>query len=194
MLKLNNRLAKTALTLLIAMFAGAPAVAGDLQPRVEASRAAAKQLFETLRDEMQTAVQSGGPVAGIEVCHDKAQALSRKVSEEKGWQVGRTSLKIRNPKNAPDAWETQVLEEFQKRKAAGESLEDMEKSEVVTDGGKQYFRYMKAIPLGGVCSNCHGPVLKPEVVEKLDEYYPQDKARGFQVGDLRGAFTIKQPM
>jgi hypothetical protein len=37
-------------------------------------------------------------------------------------------------------------------------------------------------------------VLKPEVVEKLDKYYPDDKARGFQVGDLRGAFTIRQPM
>jgi hypothetical protein len=185
---------KTLLALAIAALASGPAAADDTQARVEASRAAAKQLFETLRDEMQTAVQSGGPVAAIEVCHDKAQALTRKVSEEKGWQVGRTSHKIRNPKNAPDAWESAVLEEFQKRKAAGEPLENMEKFAVVDEGGKKYFRYMKAIPLGGVCSNCHGPVLKPEVVEKLDKYYPDDKARGFQVGDLRGAFTIRQPM
>lgn len=190
---MNPRLLKTVLALVAAALAS-PLAADDLQPRVEASRAAAKQLFETLRDEMQAAVQSGGPGAGIEVCHDKAQALTKKISEEKGWQVGRTSLKIRNPKNNPDAWETQVLEDFQKRKAGGEPLEAMEKFEVVTEGGKRYFRYMKAIPMGGVCSNCHGPVLKPEVVEKLAKYYPEDKARGFQVGDLRGAFTIKQPM
>jgi len=70
----------------------------------------------------------------------------------------------------------------------------MEFFAIVEEGGKKSFRYMKAIPLGGVCSNCHGPVLKPEVVQKLDQYYPDDKARGFQVGDLRGAFTITQPM
>ena len=65
---------------------------------------------------------------------------------------------------------------------------------MVEEGGKKTFRYMKALPMGGVCSNCHGPVLKPDVIKKLDEYYPKDKARGFQVGDLRGAFTISQPM
>ena len=182
------------LAIVTAAVLAAPALADDTQARVEASRAAAKQLFETLRDEMQTAVQTGGPVAAIEVCHDKAQVLTKKIADETGWRVARTSHKIRNPKNAPDAWEAQVLEDFQKRKANGEPLETMEFFAIVEEGGKKSFRYMKAIPLGGVCSNCHGPVLKPEVVQKLDQYYPDDKARGFQVGDLRGAFTITQPM
>ena len=185
---------KTVLALLTATLAAGTVLADDTGPRVEASRAAAQQLFETLRDQMQAAVQSGGPVAAIEVCHEKAQALTKKISEDKGWQVARTSHKLRNPKNAPDAWETQVLEDFQKRKAAGEPLEKMEHHAGVEEGGKRYFRYMKAIPLGGVCANCHGMVLRPEVTTKLDELYPEDKARGFQVGDLRGAFTIKQPM
>lgn len=184
----------TVLALMALALSGAPAHADDVQGRLEASRGAAKELFETLRNEMQTAVQTGGPVAAIEVCHDKAQALTRQLSEAKGWRVARTSHKLRNDKNAPDAWEAKVLEEFQKRKAAGESLETMEYHEVVDAGGKKTFRYMKAIPMGGVCSNCHGPVLKPEVVKKLDAYYPNDRARGFQVGDLRGAFTIEQPM
>jgi hypothetical protein len=185
---------KTLPALLAAALAATPVLAEDTGARLEASRAAAKQLFEVLRDEMQAAVQSGGPVAALDVCHEKAQALTRKVSEEKGWQVARTSLKLRNPKNAPDAWETQVLEDFQKRKAGGEPLEKMEHHAVVEEGGKRYFRYMKAIPVGGVCANCHGMVLKPDVKKKLDELYPEDKARGFQVGDLRGAFTVKQPM
>jgi len=32
------------------------------------------------------------------------------------------------------------------------------------------------------------------VKAKLDTYYPADQARGFKVGDIRGAFTISQPM
>ena len=185
---------KTLLALVTAALVAAHAFADDVQARLEASRAASKQLLEVLRDEMQAAVQSGGAKAGIEVCHEKAQALTRKISEERGWRVARTSQKVRNEKNAPDAWEAKVLEEFAQRKAKGESLENMEFHAVVEEGGKKTFRYMKALPMGGVCSNCHGPVLKPDVIKKLDEYYPKDKARGFQVGDLRGAFTISQPM
>jgi hypothetical protein len=185
---------KTLLALATAVLLATPALADDTQARLDSSRAAAKQLMEVLRDEMQAAVQTGGPVAAIEVCHDKAQALTKKISDERGWRVARTSHKLRSEKNAPDAWEAKVLEEFQKRKANGEALETMEFSAVVEQGGKKTFRYMKAIPMGGVCSNCHGPVLKPDVVQKLDQYYPKDQARGFQVGDLRGAFTISQPM
>lgn len=185
---------KTLLALATAALLTTPALADDNQARIDSSRAAAKQLMEVLRDEMQAAVQTGGPLAAIEVCHDKAQALTKKISDERGWRVARTSQKLRSEKNAPDAWEVKVLENFQKRKANGEALETMDYSEVVEAGGKKTFRYMKAIPMGGVCSNCHGPVLKPDVVQKLDQYYPKDQARGFQVGDLRGAFTISQPM
>ena len=86
-----------------------------------------------------------------------------------------------------------MLEEFLKRKSAGEDLKTMEYYEVVDEGGQQVFRYMKAIPLGGVCNNCHGLKLRPAVATKLDELYPNDQARGFIPGDLRGAFTITQP-
>ena len=41
-------------------------------------------------------------------------------------------------------------------------------------------------------SACHGGTLDPEVTAKLKELYPQDAATGFKVGDLRGAFTIRQ--
>ena len=70
----------------------------------------------------------------------------------------------------------------------------MEYAEVVAEGGKQYFRYMKAIPTGELCLKCHGAEIEPGVKAKLDELYPNDKARGFKLGDIRGAFTIKQPM
>lgn len=53
---------------------------------------------------------------------------------------------------------------------------------------------MKAIPTGKLCLNCHGQAIKPDVVKLLDKYYPGDGARGFGEGDLRGAFTIIQPM
>ena len=130
----------------------------------------------------------------VSVCNEKAPQITKQASLDAGWNIGRTSLKLRNPNNAPDEWETAVLQEFEKRKAAGELLKMMEYYEVVEKDGKPYFRYMKAIPLSGVCVNCHGPRIKPQLSTKLYGLYPNDKARGFLPGDLRGAFTVEQPM
>ena len=33
----------------------------------------------------------------------------------------------------------------------------------------------------------------PDVVAKLEELYPEDTALGFEIGDIRGAFSITQP-
>jgi hypothetical protein len=35
--------------------------------------------------------------------------------------------------------------------------------------------------------------LSPDVAAKLHDLYPQDRATGFSVGDLRGAFIITAP-
>ncbi|HFC54196.1 MAG TPA: DUF3365 domain-containing protein, partial [Gammaproteobacteria bacterium] len=88
-----------------------------------------------------------------------------------------------------------VLEGFERRKAAGEDPAKMEFFEMVEQNGNRLFRYMKAIPtVEKPCLACHGGNIRPEVAAALDERYPQDKARGFRAGDIRGAFTIIQPL
>jgi hypothetical protein len=108
--------------------------------------------------------------------------------------VGRTSLKLRNPANKPDAWEQEVLEQFDARKAAGETLEKMEFHEVVDAEGVKTFRYMKAIPTGEVCLKCHGTEIDPKVQAELLRLYPSDEATGYALGDIRGAFTLSKPL
>ena len=80
------------------------------------------------------------------------------------------------------------------RKAAGEPVKKLEFGKIVTIDGKKQFRYMKAIPTGKVCLKCHGAKIDPDVEAALKQNYPRDKARGFKEGDIRGAFTIIQPM
>jgi len=41
---------------------------------------------------------------------------------------------------------------------------------------------------------CHGEKTDPAVGAKLKTLYPQDQATGYKQGDVRGAFTITQPM
>lgn len=170
------------------------ATADDLETRAAQSRDATKALMKELVGIMEGAVRKGGPLSAITTCNEQALPLTQKVAKELSMDIGRTSLKVRNPKNAPDAWETTVMESFAKRKAAGEDPTKLEQYEVVETSGGKEFRYMKAIPLRGVCVVCHGPGIKKNVSDKIYSLYPDDKARGFLPGDIRGAFTLRQAM
>jgi len=182
--------------LLSSVLLAVPAWGGDNTTRIEASRNAVKQLQGSLVTELQAAMKSGGPINAIEVCSKRASAIAADISRQHGWKVGRTSLKYRNPMNAPDAWEARVLQDFERRKAAGEDPAKLEFHEVVQVDGKPAFRYMKALPIpeGAPCLACHGQKLDPAVAAKIRKLYPQDKATGFKTGDLRGAVTITQPL
>lgn len=185
---------KTLLSAIVVSLFSASTFAGDLEDRAAASRAAVKEFAASLQGELGAAIKAGGPVSAIEVCSTKAPAIAADISKKQGWKVARTSLKLRNPKNAPDAWEAKVLKEFEARKAKGENPAQMEYSEIIKD--KKEFRYMKAIaiPADAPCLTCHGDKIDAAVGAKLKTLYPQDQATGYKTGDIRGAFTITQPM
>jgi len=55
---------------------------------------------------------------------------------------------------------------------------------------------MKPWPVQRVCVACHGLVtsLKPEVAEKIKALYPDDKGVGYDIGQIRGAITLRKAM
>ena len=145
----------------------------------------------TLKPQLKQALESGGPVNAIEVCSKKAPEIAQQLSSETGWSVKRVSLKPRNSKSAiPDAWEEKVLKEFDERQAKGESADTIAKGEIV-DGR---FRFMKAQGVEAVCLNCHAADIKPEVADALKKHYPDDKARGYSLGQIRGAFSLSKDL
>lgn len=168
--------------------------AGDYTAEVAASRATVKEFMQTLKQELQGGMQDGGPVNAISVCNLSAPAIANTYSVRNGWDVGRTSLKLRNPDNAPDDWERSVLESFEERKAAGEDPAKIEHYEAVRRDGVREFRYMKAIPTAQLCLACHGENIDSITMTRLEKLYPDDQARGYKAGDIRGAFTIIQPL
>ncbi|TVQ86659.1 MAG: DUF3365 domain-containing protein [Chromatiaceae bacterium] len=148
-----------------------------------------------LMRELTAALGDDGPIAAVAVCQERAPAIAAELSADSGWTVGRTSLKVRNPENAPDAWERGVLEQFEARKAAGESVTELTFAEVITDdNGGQTYRVMRAIPTAPLCLTCHGSKIEPDLAQAIDKAYPEDEARGFAEGDIRGAFTLSRPL
>jgi hypothetical protein len=154
--------------------------------------------FEELKGELGKGMKAGGPVAAIGICNTRAPALAMEHSKSSGWNVARTSLKLRNPNNAPDAWETEVLKQFEEQRTKGEGPDALVYAEMVQEGGEEYFRFMKGIvmpPLEKMpCLMCHGEDLDPKTAAALDQLYPQDKARGYKAGQVRGAFTLKKKL
>lgn len=186
---------KALLSVSICAFAVQVTAETTTEQRVAQSRASAKSLMQALKSELQAAMKAGGPVNAVGVCHTRAGSITDAQVRDDGLRIRRTSLKVRNPANVADAWEASVLEQFEKRKAAGEDIRTLEYHEVTEDGGRRTFRWMKAIPTAEVCLACHGgESVAPEVEAKLAALYPRDQARGFQVGDIRGAFSVTQPM
>ena len=170
------------------------AYAADYSDELDASRKTVKEFMQTLKKELQSSMQEGGPVNAVSVCNLTAPAIANTYSVRNGWEVGRTSLKLRNPNNAPDAWERSVLEAFEERKLAGEDPAQMEFHEVIRVDGDKQLRYMKAIPTSRPCLACHGEALDSIVKTRLEKLYPHDQALGYREGDIRGAFTITQPL
>ena len=168
-----------------------PVQAGETadEALLKEARQQTKQLAIQLKKTLKKSMKADGPEAAIKVCNTRAPEIAAELSQG-DWTVGRTALKIRNGNNAPDAWEAAVMQDFAARLKDGADPKSLEASK--TEDGT--FRYMKAIPTGGVCLACHGEKIAQPIVAKLDELYANDQARGFKQGELRGAFTLSKTL
>lgn len=166
--------------------------AGSVDSLDAGAKAAIKALGGALQAEIKGAMKQAGSVGAIEICNTQAMPITGRVSTEQGMAISRTALRIRNPANQADSWELGVLQQFQTRQAQGESLMGMSYSAVVEQQGQQVYRMMQAIPTQKACLTCHGNDIAPELAQKLTALYPLDKATGFAVGDLRGAFSVRK--
>lgn len=152
------------------------------------------QLGMNLLAQLETALSTGGPAMAVEICQAVAQPITGAATEDfPGVTVRRTSLRVRNPVNAPDATDRAVLERWASEPPTAEGNDtDLPPHEVVRseDGTRRYYRPIMTQP---VCLTCHGPetALAPAVKPMLAKHYPEDEAVGFEVGELRGAFRVE---
>jgi hypothetical protein len=173
-----------------------PVMADDMAKYQDEARKVVKEFATQLGGELKKEMEANGPGSAIKVCRDIAPAIASEASRKNGWHVSRVSSKVRNPLlGTPDAWEQKVLADFEKRMEK-ENPANMDFAEIVSEPQGKYFRYMKPIPLQDVCLKCHGTdeVRAQPAKDILATEFPHDKATGYTLGQLRGAFTIKRPL
>jgi hypothetical protein len=142
--------------------------------------AAKEALFQRLSGRLQEVMTTRGPSDAIEVCRDEAPLIAKEVGAEKQVLIGRTSLKLRNPKNQPPHWAKQLVDN------ATDSATFVKLS-------NDHAAALLPIKLQSQCLTCHGPRdgIAKDVVNKLARHYPQDQATEFREGDLRGWFWVE---
>ncbi len=184
---------KTMIAAAIALVA-APAFADEKAELMAEGKALMMQFGGALKAELLAAVEAGGPVQAISVCNERAPEIAMVMSEESGWELARSSHRLRNPANQPDDFTAAVIAEFLEREAAGETPDTLAKAAIVEEDGERMFRMVKAIGTAPLCLNCHGATLAAPVEAALADIYPDDEARGFEAGQMRGVFTLIKPL
>jgi hypothetical protein len=151
-----------------------------------------RKLLAVLQQEM----DRSGPEGAVAVCQEQAPVMARNASAASGWAIRRVSLRNRNPKAVPDAWERAALQDFDRRVAAHEPPSRLERAEVTQENGVAVQRYIRALPTIGLCLQCHGTPehVSPAVAARLQALYPADQATGYGPGQVRGAITLRKPL
>ena len=149
----------------------------------ETGQAAAKALMESLSGQLKGALQSGGPVQALRICQQAALPITASAGEKfEGVTIHRTTLKPRNPANAPDEVDRAVLEKMAEASPPQPTIEWQ-------DGAARYYH---PLIIQEVCLNCHGDPksFSGEMVEVLAAAYPEDQATGYTLGDFRGLIRV----
>ncbi len=159
-----------------------------LAPGVQAADAAMRDLQQRLSARLQEELKKGGPAQALSVCRDEAQALTAETARAQGIRVGRSSHRLRNPGNAAPLWAEKWVQ-------AGDSKKAAMAEAVVVDLGDRV-GVLRPLPTAAVCTQCHGAAerLSAEVKALLEAAYPQDRATGFEEGDLRGFIWAEAPV
>lgn len=147
----------------------------------------------SLVSEVTSSIAKDGPEKAVEVCHLKALPLTGEIiaGMPRITAVKRTSLKLRNPANAPDDHETRALDRFRRK------LEDGTPPSVLVQridhpNGKPEWRVYRPLVVLRQCASCHGPVenQSPALRAALQQRYPQDAAVGYKLHDWRGLVRV----
>jgi hypothetical protein len=144
-------------------------------------------LLAPFKRELQQALQEGleqGPEEAIAACRLRAPEIATALSRE-DVRVGRASHRLRNPANAAPEWVRPVLEGY-----LSEASDRAPRTVALAEGRRGYVEPILAQPL---CLTCHGDAIAPALASRIEQLYPQDRAVGFQVGDLRGVFWVEFP-
>jgi len=166
----------------------APLSDADRQQFIDDGKAIAQTTFAELSSNLAVALSEGGVKNAVQYCNLVAYPLVDSLSKVHDAAIRRTSLRVRNQKNEASEAERAVLQDFHQRAGQGETLRP--RLEILADQRIAFYAPIKIQPL---CLQCHGKVgvdIREADYTLIRELYPNDKATGYEPGELRGMWSI----
>ena len=159
---------------------------------IEKGKHATQLLVKTLGSNMKKNLKQGGAMQALDFCSQEAYTLTQSVNDKlpKGVSVKRISQNNRSPLNKPSDDEKLVLEKLHAMQQKKQALPKF----VVIQSDEHTYKFYKPLTINkGVCLKCHGDISNTKLASEIAKRYPNDKATGYKMGDLRGAVvtTIK---
>lgn len=146
-----------------------------------------------LMGSLQKAVAEKGFEGALEFCNVNASPILMELDEKHGVSIRRTSTRARNKANLPTEEELPILEAYQYNVENGIKNE----SNIQRIEGGEVLLYTKAIIVSSeFCLSCHGDPandIEETVLRRIDSLYSEDLARNFEIGNLRGMWSLKIP-
>jgi len=119
------------------------------------------------------------------VCRPVGQQAAR-LSRENSWTVRQMAVRYRNPAHEADD-EARMIHRLM------EDRPDLQGVWVHSEReGSRGYRYFRRITVEQTCLACHGA--QDDRPDFVRERYPEDRAYGFEVGDLRGVYSVFVPL
>jgi hypothetical protein len=173
-----------ALTIIPALLFASPS--GDEAAKAKGDQISAA-LLQKLGGELKNQMQTSGPLGALRFCSQHALTLTDQIAKESATSIRRVSLKHRNPINQATPSEAALLREWESLLQNGQPLPANTLSHLPS--GKTLY-YKPLLINNEACLKCHGNITG-ELAEAIQQSYPEDKATGYKMGDLRGMIVIE---
>ncbi len=149
----------------------------------------AQEFQMALVTKLTTALNEGGVINALSYCNQHALAITDSLSKQHGATISRVSHKPRNPQNAANTYEEQLIDSYQQQIASGADPQPVTENQ---DGVHTF--YTPIVIRMPLCLKCHGQKdtdILPEDFIMISTLYPYDMATGFKMNDVRGLLKIQ---
>jgi hypothetical protein len=165
-----------------------------ISPAVERSvrekgDAIAAEAFGVLSSRLGKAIADAGLTNAIEFCSVHGIAFTTAVGVTNRVVLRRVTHRPRNPQNRADTSEVTLIQRFEKESSQGTTS----KPAVVVNSPETITYYAPIVLKLPLCLSCHGQPgtdIKPEVLANISKTYPNDEAKGFKPGEVRGLWRV----
>lgn len=147
----------------------------------------ANESQKVLGQNLMQAIKKDGTLGALTFCNHNAYPLTDSMATKFNVQIKRVSDKPRNPNNEANEDELSIIEIYKNLISKNAEISPITKE----DNDKIHVYY--PIVTNAMCLQCHGTPnqqLDNSTLSKIAEFYPHDKAQGYNVNEVRGIWNI----